>query len=397
MRVAIVVSAVPHYYAARLRALGAVENAVFVINAGGGNGFYASIRSRELHDIQVLDLPQSAPHEVYRQTITLLEQNEPDAVAITGWATAESFAAIAWARRNGKRIVVMSDSQAIDAVRSPLREAIKSRVVRACDAALVAGHRSKDYVVSLGMAEDRVFLGYDAVDNTHFAQGAKQVRADAAATRRRLGLPHRYLLASARFIPKKNLPRLIEAYAKAIMGLGDAPDLLILGDGPERDAVEAAIARADIVERVHLPGFRDYELLPAFYSLAEGFVHASTTEQWGLVINEAAAAGLPLVVSTPCGAAIELLREGENGFLVDPAETEDIARALRKLMTLPDEARTRMGEASRSIVAEWGPDRFAEGFMAACAAALAQPARKLAPWDKLLIRALARREIEDVA
>lgn len=326
-----------------------------------------------------------------------LARLDPAVVIVPGWAMLVSLLTITWARQNGRRLVVMSDSQAIDAQRSGIREAIKSRVVRACDAALVAGRRHRDYVVSLGMPEDRVFLGYDVVDNTHFERGADAARAEAAALRRRHGLPERYLLASARLIPKKNIPRLVEAYAKAIAGLQDAPDLVILGDGPERGAVEAAIIRCGVAEHVLLPGFRGYDLLPIFYGLAEGFVHVSTREQWGLVINEAAAAGLPLVVSEPCGAAPELLREGENGFLVDPTDADDIARALRRLVTLSTEERARLGAASRRIVAGWGPERFADGLMKACEAALARPARQLAPWDSALIRFLARREIKDVA
>ncbi|NJL07916.1 MAG: glycosyltransferase, partial [Methylacidiphilales bacterium] len=317
--------------------------------------------------------------------------NSLDVVCVPGWSDSAALQAIAWARRAGKRVVVMSDSQAVDFPRTWWREAIKSRLVRACDAALVAGRLHRDYVASLGMPADRVFLGYDAVDNAHFERGAAEARAEGATARARLGLPGRYLLASARFIPKKNLPRMIEAYAAARAGLADPPDLVLLGDGPERPAVEAAIARTGTGSCVHLPGFRSYDLLPAFYGLADGFVHVSTSEQWGLVVNEAAAAGLPLVVSRPCGATSELVRDGENGFVVDPDSVDDIAHALRRLMGLPPEARAAMGEASRRIVADWGPERFASGLMAACEAARAQPARDLMPWDAALIAMLSRR------
>jgi glycosyltransferase involved in cell wall biosynthesis len=269
--------------------------------------------------------------------------------------------------------------------------------VGACDAALVAGERHREYVVALGIPEQRTFLGFDAVDNAHFQCGAAAARADAAALRARHALPERYLLASARFVAKKNLPRLIEAYARAIAGLDKAPDLVLLGDGPERPDVESAIDRAGVIGRVHLPGFKSYELLPVFYGLAEAFVHVSTTEQWGLVINEAAASGLPLIVSRACGATGELLRQDVNGFVVDARDTTSISFALHRMITLIPEARAAMGDASRVIVADWGPARFADGFAAACEAALAQPRRRLAPWDGALLRVLARREITSVA
>jgi glycosyltransferase involved in cell wall biosynthesis len=327
---------------------------------------------------------------VWAKTQEVLTRIDPTVVVVAGWATPESFSAIAWARAAGKRLVMLSDSQAEDAPRAFLRDAVKSRLVRSCDAALVAGRSHKNYIVSLGIPAARVFLGYDAVDNDHFERGAAAAHAQAGALRAQYELPPRYLLASARFIPKKNLPRLVQAYALAIEGQADAPDLVLLGDGPERAAIESAIALIPQPNKVHLPGFRSYDQLPTYYGLADGFVHVSTTEQWGLVINEAAAAGIPLVVSRSCGAALELVREGENGFLVDPYSVESVAGGLRRLMSLTPEARASMGKASQDIVVDWGPAHFADGLAAACEASLAQPPRRLAPWDGLLVKVLGR-------
>jgi glycosyltransferase involved in cell wall biosynthesis len=292
---------------------------------------------------------------------------------------------------------MMSASQEQDAVRLGLREAIKSRVVGACDAALVGGRLQRDYIVQLGMPRERVFLGYDAVDNRHFSNGADRARADAASLRRLHGLPERYILASARFIPKKNLDKLVTAFARALE-LAPAPHhLVILGDGPGRAALQAAIASADLGSRVVLPGFKDYESLPAFYGLADAFVHVSLAEQWGLVINEATAAGLPLVVSNVCGAAAELIEPGNNGVLVDPMDVEGMAHALQHIMTLSDAEREAMGQASRRIVADWGTERFVDGLLKASEAALDAPQRRLSTLDRLLMSNLARYHISDVS
>jgi glycosyltransferase involved in cell wall biosynthesis len=291
----------------------------------------------------------------------------------------------------------MSASHSEDAARNPFREYLKSRIVKLCDAGLVAGQKQFEYVVSLGMQKELITLGYDAVDNEHFFRGAEQARAQPQATRERLGLPRRYILASARFIPKKNLPRLVECYAMARKNIEDPPELVILGDGPERSRIEAAILAAGLSTQVHLVGFRPYDLLPAFYALSEGFVHVSTAEQWGLVINEAAASGLPLVVSSPCGAASELVRNDVNGWMVDPLDIDSISDALSQLMMLSEDCRLRMGAASRDIVANWGPDRFASGLIGACGLALAQRPKRLAVWDALLLRFLASIKVRSVA
>lgn len=333
---------------------------------------------------------------VWNEMTQLLCRLDPSVVAVAGWATPECFAAITWARSNNRRIVMFSESQEHDAARSHIRDYLKKRVVSLCDAALVGCAPHATYISNLGIPPERVFYGYDAVDNAYFAENCSAARIDAGATRVALGMPRRYLLASARFVPKKNLPRLVEAYGKAIEGREGTPDLVILGDGPEREAVEAAILSEGLVNRIHLPGFRGYHDLPALYALSEGFVHVSTSEQWGLVINEAAASGVPIVASTACGATDVLVKDGVNGFVVDACRTESITAGLSHLMDLTEPQRRTMGRKGQDIVADWGPERFARGLIAACEAAAAAPARGMSPVDSVLLRALARHSINAV-
>ncbi|MGP3726346.1 glycosyltransferase [Cereibacter sphaeroides] len=209
-------------------------------------------------------------------------------------------------------------------------------------------------------------------------------------------MPRRYLLASARFIPKKNLPRLVAAYGKALRGRVEAPDLVILGDGPQRGDIETAIAVEGLVERIHLRGFRKYCELPAIYALSEGLVHVSTSEQWGLVINEAAAAGVPILASSACGATVPLVEDNVTGFVVDSESKDSIALGLTKLMDLDEARRHEMGRAAQIRVADWGLERFTNGLVAACRAAQACQSRGLMLWDSALLRVLARQPIGSV-
>jgi glycosyltransferase involved in cell wall biosynthesis len=334
---------------------------------------------------------------IWSMTTDVLASVAPDVVAIAGWAFPESLAAIAWARRQGVCVIMMSASQQHDGPRVAYREIIKSRIVKSCHAALVGGREQGEYVRRLGMPAERIFYGYDAVDNDHFWHGSERARVNEAQLRRALGLPERYVLASGRFIAKKNLPRLVAAFGHALAQSGAPHHLVILGDGPDRMDIADAIRDAGLEARVHLPGFQSYNRLPAYYGLAEAFVHVSLAEQWGLVINEAAAAGLPLVVSSPCGAAAELVEDGVNGLLVEPTETASISCALTSIMRAKPESLSDMGVRSRQIVARWGLDRFADGLVRAAEAGLALPARKLPTWDGLMLRALSRRTVSAVS
>jgi glycosyltransferase involved in cell wall biosynthesis len=222
-------------------------------------------------------------------------------------------------------------------------------------------------------------------------------RTDADALRSKYALPERYTLASARFIKKKNLPNMVVAYADARQRLGELPDLVILGDGPERAAVEDAIQAADMVGKVHLPGFRGYEILPTFYGLAEAFLHVSKSEQWGLVINEAMASGVPVIASRPCGAARTVIEDGVRGILTN-VDVGSISDAIVRLFSMTPEQRKQMGSAGTSAILDWGPERFGSGMLAAVESALKAPQRgRIAPWDRAILGRLQRTTIEAVS
>ncbi len=347
----------------------------------------------------------------------ILSDFKPDAVAIPGWSSRAASVALRWSKRNSVPVVLMSESQARDAARVAIKEWFKRRYVRACNTALVGGEPHRDYLRHLGMPEQRIFLGYDAVDNEHFFQGAEAARGQAEALRRKLELPAHYFLASSRFIPKKNLSFLVRAYARyrqacacnaacdevhraerAGTAAGTACKvqhverdeknwgLVILGDGPLRGEIDSLIAELSLKGQVALPGFRQYGELPVYYGLAGAFIHASTTEQWGLVVNEAMAAGLPVLVSNRCGCAPDLVHEGRNGFVFDPYDVEALA-ALMVRMSSGRADLAAMGQSSCEIAAAWGPERFAAGLRQAAETALCTSSSKLNVLDALLLRA----------
>ena len=227
------------------------------------------------------------------------------------------------------------------------REWLKRRIVRLFAAALVGGAPQAAYARELGMPEEAIFQGYDAVDNVYFAEQAARVRDMAEVERARLDLPVRFFLAASRFVAKKNLFRLLDAYAAYRQRAGaGAWHLVLLGDGALRAQIESRIVRLDLIGRVMLPGFKQYEELPAWYGLARAFVHASTTEQWGLVVNEAMASGLPVLVSERCGCP-RPGRGRHQRLHLDPYDVEALAGLMQRVAAMTDERRAAMaGPAS---------------------------------------------------
>ena len=320
-----------------------------------------------------------------------MEKIRPDGVAIPGWSEPAALAALEWCKETRTPSIVMSASSAIDAPRAGWREWIKGRIVRQFDAGVVGGSLHEDYLVDLGISRDRVFLGYDVVDNAHFAEGAAIARAEGEALRERYNLPPRYFLGVCRFVPKKNLSRLLYAYAAyRDRAGGDAWDLVLVGDGPERDAVERVRTQHGLTEAVRLPGFAQYDDLPIYYGLAQAFVHASIREQWGLVVNEAMASGLPVLISQRCGCVPDLVHPGENGVAFDPHDTADLARSLFDTAHGPESVHA-MGMASQRIIASWSPARFADSLSAAALTAQDNFSSSASPFDRVLLKALMHR------
>jgi glycosyltransferase involved in cell wall biosynthesis len=154
-----------------------------------------------------------------------------------------------------------------------------------------------------------------------------------------------------------------------------------------RSELEKLRSELGLEDCVQMPGFKQYEELPSYYAHAGAFIHASTTEQWGLVVNEAMASGLPVLVSNRCGCARDLVRDGENGWTFDPTNEEQLADLMLRISS-DEERRKEMGHKSREIIAEWGPDRFASGVKAAVEAALAAPRKTAGLLDRFILKVL---------
>ena len=393
---AVIVNLVP-YHGSRWTAVAEAGHEVTLLQRRATDPFAVlSIAAERLpFNVQTMEDPLAGGISWRDQLLAWIERVEPHVLVVSGYSYPESLAAMQAAAERGIRVVVCSESNAHDAPRRPWTEALKRRLLRLAQAALVGGDPQAAYLESLGLPASSIFRGYNAVDNHHFAS-ALDWRQQGAQARQRLGLPSRYLLAVSRFIDKKNLVRLIDGFHAWWL---NAPldqqelSLMILGDGPLRAALEAQVERLSLQGRVVLPGACTYADLPSRYGLAEAFIHPSTVEQWGLVVNEAMAAGLPVLVSATCGCAPELVQPGVTGQRFLPYDAESISEAIAWLFSLPQASRQRLGEASQRRVSTYGPEAFAAGLEAAALHALGQSPRGLSQLDRLLLQRLSTRVV----
>ena len=293
-----------------------------------------------------------------------LRDAAPDCVVVSGWSTFASQAAIAWCRLRHVPYVLLVESHD-DGPKPPWRRRVKETVVppvvAGAESVLVTGSLARDSVVSLGARPERVRVFANTVDVERFGDQADRLATRRHELRAGFGLTPEdvAVVTVARLAPEKGMDVLL----RAVAATGDERLVAVLvGDGPERSSLEELAAGLGI--RATFAGDRPWESIAEAYVAADVFALLSEHEPWGVVVNEAAACGLPLVLSDRVGAARDLLRDGENGLLVPAGDVDAAADALACLASDAG-LRESMGARSRELVRSFGYGPSADNLLAA--------------------------------
>jgi glycosyltransferase involved in cell wall biosynthesis len=299
-----------------------------------------------------------------------LTEIRPEVVVVSGWSTFAAQAAIAWCGVKSIPYLLVVESHD-EGPRSGWRKTVKGTVVppivERAAGLLVTGTLARDSMIARGAHSERVRVFANTIDVERFGDQVDRLAATRADLRRALGAGDDdvVVLSVARLAYEKGLDTLVRAVAAA----GDPRFLLVAaGEGPLRGALTALAHELDV--RLVLTGDVEWERIVELYAAADVFALLSQREPWAVVVNEAAACGLPLVLSDRVGAAHDLLRDGENGRLVHAGDVEAAASALRELAADSVLRRTQ-GARSRELAADWGYGPSVEGFLDAVREAVA--------------------------
>ncbi len=281
--------------------------------------------------------------EIFRQIL----KDKPDVIIVSGFSAPTVYA---WLYT---KIAPSSRAYIIWSQGTPHKEqhvqgarlAMRKWLVRHSRACVGASSQACEYFVRLGAPRARVFKSYLTIDVEQFARAARAARPSRERVKAELGLAKKNILFAGRLVPLKGVNYLLEAL-RLVQQTDPQVGLIVLGSGPLEQEYKTWCVENN-VRGVYFAGFQRQEDLAAWYTLADVFAFPTLCDDFGVVMVEAIAAGLPIVSSPFAGAAGDLLRHGKNGYIVDPREPRMFAERLVQILR-DDNRRTEMaGESIR--------------------------------------------------
>jgi glycosyltransferase involved in cell wall biosynthesis len=259
-----------------------------------------------------------------------LRQRGTQAMVVSGYATIECLMAIAWGRLAGVPVFLTSDSNIACDTNTGVKRLVKSAlvrtVVRMVRSILPCGQMGRAYYKRYG-ARDENIRDYPYTADPSLFSDVTYEQIEAAMAKFGLDPDRKRLVCSGRLVHIKGFDLAIDAFNR-IADERPEWDLVIAGDGELRHELESRV-RPDLKDRVIWTGFiEDQADLAAVYRASHVFLHPARREAWGVVINEAVAAGMAVIASDVTGAAADLVEDGVNGYQVLPDNLDALVEAL---------------------------------------------------------------------
>ncbi len=266
-----------------------------------------------------------------------LREFAPDVVVTTGFNPTHLIAFVqAWLR--GARHVAMTDGTADSEARlSALHRWARRWVYKRSAAFVGASEGSFDLYRQYGLQESRLFKSHLCANNPAFEA------ASAAGTERDVDL-----MFCGRFVEAKRPLFALDVAAEVARRIGRRVVMLLLGSGEQEDEMRLTAERLSPWVDARFAGFARQAELPAFYARSKLFLFPTAGDTWGVVANEACAAGVPVIVSPQAGVANDLVRDGDNGRVL-PLDVHRWAEAAAALL-LDESEHKRMAARCRQLV-----------------------------------------------
>ncbi|MDP2996236.1 MAG: glycosyltransferase family 4 protein [Bryobacterales bacterium] len=279
-----------------------------------------------------------------------LSEFQPRAVIIGGWDHVGAWTAWLWCLLHRCPAIFWGESNSFDRRRVLWKELGKKIFLRQFVACQVYGTSNAEYLTQLGMPSERIWVKRAVADVELFR---------LTNNREKRRSPRKVLLFVGRLAPEKNLEFVLAALPRLSPAARRGLLLRIVGYGPLENSLRLQAESLGLNDIVEFAGPRRHRELPEAYHSADVLVLPSTSEPWGLTVNEGMLCGLPVIVSDRCGCARDLVNP-ECGWSFDPYDQASFCRILEGVEAMPLDDIRRMGRNGAELALEYSPEKCAE-------------------------------------
>lgn len=316
---------------------------------------------------------QLTKYQIKDRIFLKLNDLNPDIVIAGSIVFYAGALALRWSKKNKKKFIMFDDAKVSDVKRNVLVQNIKNLITRQIDALwLPSTDYEAGYASVFNTNKIHFFYGYDCIDNDHFKFKGERT------------FNKKNIICVARLVPIKNIHNLLKAW-RGVEETNQSYKLLIIGDGPLTKELHE-LKQTLQLQTVEFLGAVENEKVIEYLHQSDALVLPSFAESWGLVVNEAMAAGLPLLLSKKVNAANTLLKEGVNGFSFNPANVAEIKQSILKFIALSESVKKEMSDNSLKIIGTMDFEHMGQQLVGALNKLTVRPYSKPGVLARLMIK-----------
>jgi glycosyltransferase involved in cell wall biosynthesis len=287
--------------------------------------------------------------------LSMLVKEKPFLVITEGFGFPTIFSWLYTSIFHKKLIIFSAETQHTAKSYSWFRHFLRKFIVRNVHGFIAKGSLAKEYLVSLKVPQEKIFLTYYSVDPELLGLDPNKAKEKKKTTEKK-----KRILSVSRLTKLKGVDLLIRAY-KQVKEKHPNIELCLVGDGPDEDEFKKL---AEGTDDIYFEGYKQYDQLLPYYLNSDLFVLPTLKDVWGLVVNEAMLCGLPVICSKYAGCCQDLIKEGENGLVVDPKNLEELSDSISDLISQNGKL-SDYGKRSLQIIKDFTTDRTTHGFVEA--------------------------------
>ncbi|MFH2108815.1 MAG: glycosyltransferase family 4 protein [Chrysiogenia bacterium] len=285
------------------------------------------------------------PIFTYSKLVKQIREERPDVIVTTGYSISTIKVYLLSLIKKINYIIWSGSILKKDRNDSFARIILRKLLIKRASGFLAYGTKAKEYFELLGAPSNKIYMAINTVDTSFYEFETNKIRIKNERSDTK-----KHLTYIGYLVPIKNVKRILEIVCLLKAKRNDF-ELDIIGDGDDLKNLLDFVDHNKLHEFVHFHGFKQKKELPFYLSNCDCFLFQTEFDIWGLVLNEAMAAGVPCLASKNAGATFDLIKHGLNGFVVDFEKQKEVVEIICHLFDDPDAAK-KIGFAAREFIQE---------------------------------------------